>query len=62
MSKKVKWQKRAFHIEDLSLWDENARFPQEYFNKSEKELLAYFLKKKEFKIEDLAKEVVNEYH
>jgi hypothetical protein len=61
MSKKVKWQKRAFHIEDLSLWDENARFPQEYFNKSEKELLAYFLKKKEFKIEDLAKEVVNEF-
>jgi hypothetical protein len=45
----------------LSLWDENARFPEEYFNKSEKYLIDYFLKKKDFKIELFAKEIVNEF-
>lgn len=47
-------------IKDLSLWDENARFPEEYFNKSEEELVSYFLNKKEFKIEEFAKEIVTE--
>lgn len=61
MNKKSKWQKKTISVGDLSLWDENARFPQEYFNKSEKELIAYFLKKREFKIEEFAKEVVNEF-
>jgi len=55
------WEKEEFSIKDLSLWDENARFPEEYFNKKEDELVEYFLKKKEFEIECFAKEVVNEY-
>lgn len=48
-------------ISNLDLWDENARFPEEYFNKSEKYLIDYFLKKKDFKIESFAQEVVNEF-
>jgi hypothetical protein len=57
-----KWKEENISIKNLSLWDENARFPEEYFNKSEKELISYFLtKKKEFKIIDFAKEVVAEF-
>jgi len=48
-------------VKDLNLWDENARFPEEYFNKSEKHLIDYFLKKKDFKIELFAKEIVKEF-
>jgi len=56
-----KWTKESLAIKDLSLWDENARFPEEYFNKSEKHLIDHFLKKKDFKIESFAKEVVGEF-
>jgi len=49
-------------IKDLNLWDENARFPEEYFNKSEENLINYFLNKKDFKIELLAKEIVDEFN
>ncbi|MCX6811968.1 MAG: hypothetical protein NT039_04765, partial [Candidatus Berkelbacteria bacterium] len=63
MSKKIqKWKRGNIAIKDLSLWDENARFPEEYFNKSESELIEYFLKKKEFKIEALAKEIIDEFN
>jgi len=55
------WKKLGLAIKDLSLWDENARFPEEYFNKTESELIEYILEKKEFKIEDLAKEIINEF-
>ena len=48
-------------IKDLSLWDENARFPDKYFNKSEVELIEYFCIKKEFKMSDFIEEVVNEF-
>ena len=48
-------------IKDLSLWDENARFPEEYFNKSEEQLIDFLLNKKDFKIESFAKEIVNEF-
>ena len=58
---KAKWKKKNLPIKGLSLWDENARFPQEYFNKKEDELIEYFLRKKEFKIDDLAKEIINEF-
>lgn len=57
----LKWKKESLAIKDLSLWDENARFPEEYFNKSEKHLIDYFLKKKDFKIEQFAKEIVSEF-
>lgn len=56
-----KWKKENLAIKELSLWDENARFPEEYFNKSEKHLIDYFLKKKDFKIESFAKEIVEEF-
>jgi len=56
-----KWRKGDVPIKELSLWDENARFPEEYFSKQETELIDYFLKKKDFKIESLAKEIVSEF-
>ncbi|MEX2405643.1 MAG: hypothetical protein WD579_03520 [Candidatus Paceibacterota bacterium] len=55
------WITEDIAIKDLSLWDENARFPQEYFSKEEPELIEYFLKKKDFKIEQFAREVVKEF-
>lgn len=57
----IKWRKQEFAVKDLFLWDENARFPEEYFSKTEDELIEYFLRKKEFKIENLAKEIVSEF-
>lgn len=59
--KKLIHSKKIF-LKDLSLWDENARFPEEYFNKPERYLIDYFLKKKDFKIESLAKEIVDEFN
>jgi hypothetical protein len=58
---KNNWAKEEVAIKDLSLWDENPRFPEEYFSKKEPELIAYFLKKKELKIEDFSREVINEF-
>lgn len=45
-------------IEKLSLWDENARFPDQYYNSNEKELIKYFLSKPDFKIRNLIDEIV----
>lgn len=56
-----KFTKNNISIINLSLWDENARFPDKYFNKTEKELIEYFVSKKEFKLSDLAEEVVSEF-
>ena len=56
-----KWNKKEIAIKNLALWDENPRFPEEYFSKSESELIEYFLRKKEFKIESFAKEVAKEF-
>jgi hypothetical protein len=60
-SGRSKWKKEYLRVGNLSLWDENARFPEEYFNKQEPELIEYFLKKKDFKIESFAKEVVKDF-
>ena len=54
------WSKETLELKDLSLWDENARFPDKYFSKTEEELIQYFLSKKDFKVVDLAKEIVGE--
>jgi len=60
MSNQFKEQKIA--IKDLSLWDENARFPDEYFNKTETELIEYFLSsEKIYKIKSFAKAVVDDF-
>ncbi len=56
-----KWKIKKIAIKDLWLWDENPRFPQEYFSKSEEELISYFLTRKDLKIQDFAKEVVNDF-
>ena len=56
-----KWRDEKIAVKELSLWDENARFPEEYFNKQETELIEYFLRKKDFKIEQFAREVVKEF-
>lgn len=60
-NKEKKWVKENIAVDKLSLWDENARFPEEYFNKQEPELIEYFLSKKDFKIESLTREVVKEF-
>jgi hypothetical protein len=56
-----KWRIEELPIKNLSMWDENARFPSEYFNKSEQDLVAYFLSKKDFKIREFAQEIVDEF-
>lgn len=48
-------------IKDLKLWDENARFPDKYFQKNEEDLINYFCSKKDFKIVDLAKSIVKDF-
>jgi hypothetical protein len=57
----TKWRQEKIAIKNLSLWDENARFPEEYFKKPEKELISYFLKNKKFKIEELAEEIIEDF-
>lgn len=56
-----KFIKNNISIKNLSLWDENARFPDKYFNKTEKELIEYFISKKDFKLAEFAEEVVSEF-
>lgn len=48
-------------IGDLKLWSENPRFPKEYFNKSEKELINYLFNKKGERenLKDLAKSIID---
>ncbi len=57
----TKIEQKTIAIPHLSLWDENARFPDKYFSKTEKELIEYFCSKKDFKISELAEEVVKEF-
>ncbi len=56
-----KWRKEEILLKDLLLWDENARFPDNYFSKSEPELIQYFCSKKDFKIKEFAKEIVKDF-
>lgn len=51
-----KWKKKEIAIKDLSLWDENARFSDQYFGLSEEELLRHFLTTK-FQVLKLAGEM-----
>ena len=52
------FKEKKIPIESLSLWDENARFPDQYYNSNQKELIQYFLSKPNFKIRDLIEEIV----
>lgn len=56
-----KWKIGHIAIKDLWLWDENPRFPQEYFNRGTEELIEYYLSKKDLKILDFSKEVVSDF-
>ncbi len=55
------WLKEEISINDLHLWDENARFPDSYFNKNEAELIKYFCDKKNFKILDFIEELIKDF-
>lgn len=59
--KNSNFKSRDIEIKNLSLWDENARFPDKYFNKPEEELISYFLAKKNFKIKELAEAIVKDF-
>lgn len=48
-------------LKGLILWDENARFPDKYYNSEEKELINYFIEKPEYKIKQFAKEIVSQF-
>ena len=51
-----KWNKKDIAIKNLSLWDENARFSDQYFGLTEEDLLKYFLSGK-FQVLKLASEM-----
>jgi hypothetical protein len=56
------FEEKKLAIKDLSLWDENARFPDEYFNKSEIELINYFLQNDKFlKIKSLTEAIIKDF-
>ena len=48
-------------IKDLTLWDENARFPDKYFNQDETELINFFISKPDFKIKLLIESIVKDF-
>lgn len=60
-TKNITWKICPVKISELSLWDENPRFSEEYFKKTEIELVDHFLNKSANKIESLAKEIVSEF-
>lgn len=54
------WQEIDLSIDELVLWDQNARFPNENFNLGQQDLINFFLTKPEFKLENLAREIASE--
>jgi hypothetical protein len=52
---------KTIAIKDLTLWDENARFPDKLFNQDESELIDFFLSKAEFKIKSLTESIVKDF-
>lgn len=52
---------KNIEIKDLFLWDENARFPDKYFNQDERELINFFLSKPDFKIKLLIESIVKDF-
>ncbi len=52
---------KTITIKDLTLWDENARFPDKLFNQDESELIDFFLSKAEFKIKTLIESIVKDF-
>ncbi|WP_397363185.1 hypothetical protein [Olleya sp. R77988] len=52
---------RKIKVEELELWDENARFPDKYHDSSENELINYFVTKSNFKIKTLIDEIIKDF-
>jgi hypothetical protein len=52
---------KNIEIKDLVLWDENARFPDKYFNQDESELINFFLSKPDFKIKSLIEAIIKDF-
>ncbi len=54
-------KKQEIQISKLTLWDENPRFPEEYFRKTETELIDFLLTKKgeKEKLLELAKSIID---
>jgi hypothetical protein len=48
-------------IGNLVMWDENARFPDKYYNSNEIELIKYFVTKPVFKIKQLIEGIVKDF-
>ncbi|MEZ4779110.1 MAG: hypothetical protein R2786_06970 [Flavobacteriaceae bacterium] len=48
-------------VKDLILWDENARFPDKYYNSDEKEMINYFLSKPKFELKKFIEEIVKDF-
>ena len=61
MTQNDNWKESKIPITQLVLWDQNVRFTDEYFNKSEEKLIEYFCKNKNFKIYEFAKEIVKDF-
>jgi hypothetical protein len=55
------WKNEKIKLNDLSLWDENSRFPDKYFGKDEKELISYFCSLDFLKIFEFAKEIAKDF-
>lgn len=60
MCRNIDMKELKLKLSELNLWDENARFPDKYFNKDEKDLISYFCKNS--KISDFAKEIVKDFN
>jgi len=59
---KKKWSKGYMSLKDLSLCDDNPRFPDEYFRKPEKDLIEYYLEdEKRFELRKFSREIVSEF-
>lgn len=55
------FETKLIPVKDLILWDENARFPDKYYNSSEIELISYFISNSNFKIKKLISEIVKDF-
>ena len=52
---------QSLNVTELILWDENARFPDKYYNSDEKEMINYFLSTPKFELKKFIEEVVKDY-
>ncbi|WOK04377.1 hypothetical protein RT717_14955 [Imperialibacter roseus] len=52
---------QTLKVKDLILWDENARFPDKYYNTDERVLINFFISNAEYKIKKLVEAVVKDF-